>query len=112
MGRQHSQSFDTALGRVRGEMKRSVDQYGPLSQDPHRALAIIMKELGEVAEAINHLTKLAHNTSIRIGDAGLGNERDAVVDELVQVAQLCMQFIMNIEEAEEAATEHYRRQRK
>ena len=92
MGRQHGQGFDTVLGRVKQEMKRSVDKYGPLSRDPHRALAVIVKELGEVAEAVNDVTRFREQVPSHI--------KDGLKSELAQVTQLCMQFIMNIEEAE------------
>jgi hypothetical protein len=97
-------ALDWADQQVHRELTKSIDKYGPLTSDPIRGMAIITQELGEAAEAALNMTRHS-NIKLRAEGYRMGSmdleRRDriqAFVLELAQVAQLCLQMIMRMEE--------------
>lgn len=87
-------------------IRKSLESHGGLTTDHNRALAIIVKELGEVAEAVLDYTR---NDSIKYTPDDVYTitfaRRAQLMAELGQVAGLIIQMMDNLE-VERAEANH------
>jgi hypothetical protein len=61
--------------------------------DPNRKLRVLVEEVGEVAEAIDHLEQLNSNSN------AAARQREHLRDELVQVAAVAVAWLESMEGA-------------
>lgn len=82
------------LEPLKREIKSAFLAHGPIPKDPLRALAILVEEVGEVAEGVLQLDRPAPP------DSGRQRQWLHVVDELNQVAAVAVLWADRIKEEE------------
>ena len=73
--------IDSVLRCVYDERLRQQELWGKQNHQPHRWLAILLEEVGEVAKEVND------------ADEGAAMDWDAYREELIQVAAVAVQMI-------------------
>jgi NTP pyrophosphatase (non-canonical NTP hydrolase) len=83
----HDQAMARAVHLAQAEVVSSTAAKGPLTQDLVRASAILMEEVGEVAQGV-----LAYTRRGGLSDHNLRH----IEDELAQVANVALQMLANV----------------